>query len=35
MTGLRVETVIRAIRQMHDSGKLLIERGKVYYKAMI
>ena len=35
MTGLRVETVIRAMRQMHDSGKLLIERGKVYYKAMI
>ena len=35
MTGLRVETVIRAMRQMHDSGKLLIERGKVYYKVMI
>jgi CRP/FNR family transcriptional regulator, cyclic AMP receptor protein len=30
MTGLRVETVIRAMRQMHDTGKLLIEKGKVY-----
>jgi CRP-like cAMP-binding protein len=30
MTGLRVETVIRAMRQMHEDGKLLIEKGKVY-----
>lgn len=31
MTGLRVETVIRTIRQLHDKGKLTIQRGKVYY----
>ena len=30
MTGLRVETVIRAMRQMHEKGELTIERGKVY-----
>lgn len=30
MTGLRVETVIRSMRQMHDEGLLLIEKGKVY-----
>ncbi len=30
MTGLRVETVIRAMRHMHDRGELKIERGKVY-----
>lgn len=30
MTGLRVETVIRAIRLMHAQGDLLIKRGKVY-----
>jgi CRP/FNR family cyclic AMP-dependent transcriptional regulator len=30
MTGLRVETVIRSIRQMHEKGKLLIDKGKVY-----
>jgi CRP-like cAMP-binding protein len=30
MTGLRVETVIRAIRHMNDSGELTIEKGKVY-----
>lgn len=30
MTGLRVETVIRAIRHLHDKGKLVIEKGKVY-----
>lgn len=30
MTGLRVETVIRTIRNMHDKGQILIERGKVY-----
>ena len=31
MTGLRVETVIRVMRQMHDNGDLKIEKGKVYY----
>ena len=31
MTGLRVETVIRSMRIMHDKGDLVIERGKVYY----
>ncbi len=30
MTGLRVETVIRTLRHMHDKGQLLIEKGKVY-----
>lgn len=30
MTGLRVETVIRTIRTLHDKGKLLVDRGKVY-----
>ena len=30
MTGMRVETVIRAIRNLHQQGKLNIERGKVY-----
>lgn len=30
MTGLRVETVIRAIRHLHDKGQLIIEKGKVY-----
>lgn len=30
MTGLRVETVIRVIRQMNDEGKLFIKRGKIY-----
>jgi CRP-like cAMP-binding protein len=30
MTGLRVETVIRSIRHMHDKGELTIEKGKVY-----
>jgi len=30
MTGLRVETVIRTIRQLHEKGQLLIEKGKVY-----
>lgn len=31
LTGLRVETVIRTMRHLHDSGKLKIEKGKVYY----
>lgn len=30
MTGLRVETVIRAMRHMHEKGELVIEKGKVY-----
>jgi CRP-like cAMP-binding protein len=30
MTGLRVETVIRSIRNMNENGQLVIERGKVY-----
>jgi CRP-like cAMP-binding protein len=30
MTGLRVETVIRSIRHMNDTGELTIERGKVF-----
>jgi len=30
MTGLRVETVIRAMRQMHEKGELVIDKGKVY-----
>ena len=31
MTGLRVETVIRTMRGMHNKGDLVIERGKVFY----
>lgn len=30
MTGLRVETVIRSMRNMHEKGNLLIAKGKVY-----
>ena len=30
MTGLRVETVIRTIRHLHNKGQLLITKGKVY-----
>lgn len=30
MTGLRVETVIRSIRQLHLKGEIAIEHGKVY-----
>jgi CRP/FNR family cyclic AMP-dependent transcriptional regulator len=30
MTGLRVETVIRAIRHLHNEGRLIIEKGKVF-----
>jgi CRP-like cAMP-binding protein len=30
MTGLRVETVIRTIRSMHEKGDLHIKKGKVY-----
>lgn len=35
MTGLRVETVIRTMRNMHSKGDLVISRGKVYCKNMI
>ncbi|MEO8416127.1 MAG: Crp/Fnr family transcriptional regulator [Ginsengibacter sp.] len=31
MTGLRVETVIRSIRQLEVIGRLQIQKGKVYY----
>ncbi len=30
MTGLRVETVIRTIRQLHEKGLVTIERGKIF-----
>ncbi|MEO6490265.1 MAG: Crp/Fnr family transcriptional regulator [Ferruginibacter sp.] len=30
MTGMRVETVIRAIRSLQGKGQLVIEKGKVY-----
>jgi CRP/FNR family transcriptional regulator, cyclic AMP receptor protein len=30
MTGLRVETVIRAMRNLHEKGQVYIEKGKVY-----
>jgi CRP/FNR family transcriptional regulator, cyclic AMP receptor protein len=30
MTGLRVETVIRSIRELYEKGELKIEKGKVY-----
>lgn len=35
MTGLRVETVIRTMRNMHDKGELQISRGKVFCKEKI
>ena len=35
MTGLRVETVIRAMRNMHNKGELVIAKGKVYCSSMI
>ena len=30
MTGMRVETVIRAIRSLREKGRLVIDKGKVY-----
>lgn len=30
MTGMRVETVIRAIRSLQEKGRLVIDKGKVY-----
>ncbi|MGB4399773.1 MAG: Crp/Fnr family transcriptional regulator [Daejeonella sp.] len=35
MTGLRVETVIRTMRNMYEKGELSISRGKVFCKDMI
>jgi len=35
MTGLRVETVIRTMRTMHEKGELEIVKGKVYCNSMI
>lgn len=35
MCGLRVETVIRTMRSMHNKGELVISRGKVYCKDLI
>ena len=35
MTGLRVETVIRVMRHMHEKGELIIDKGKVYFSDMI
>jgi CRP/FNR family transcriptional regulator, cyclic AMP receptor protein len=35
MTGLRVETVIRTMRTMHEKGELKIVKGKVYCQDMI
>lgn len=32
MTGLRVETVIRAMRSMHDNGAIQIEKGRVFLR---
>jgi CRP-like cAMP-binding protein len=31
LTGLRVETVIRVIRNLHLTGKLTIKHGKIFY----
>ena len=31
MTGLRVETVIRVLRNLFDKNILTIEKGKVFY----
>ena len=35
MAGLRVETVIRTMRTMHEKGEIKIVKGKVYCKHMI
>jgi len=34
MTGLRVETVIRSMRHMHERGEIFIDKGKVYLNDM-
>jgi CRP-like cAMP-binding protein len=31
LTGLRVETVIRTIRRMHEDGILVLKGHKIYY----
>jgi CRP-like cAMP-binding protein len=35
MTGLRVETVIRAMRHMHERGEITIDKGKAFVGDMI
>ncbi len=35
MLGLRVETVIRAIRDLYDRELLVIQNGKVFYPARV
>lgn len=35
MTCLRVETVIRTMRNMHNKGELVIAKGKVYCRDMV
>lgn len=35
MTGLRVETVIRAMRHMHERGEIIIDKGKAFVGGMI
>lgn len=32
MTGMRVETIIRTIKQLEEKGQLQIDKGKVFYK---
>lgn len=32
MTGLRVETVIRTVKNLEEKGKVNIEKGKIYFK---
>lgn len=34
MTGLRVETVIRVMRHLHEKGVIQIQKGKVYFSNM-
>jgi hypothetical protein len=31
MTGLRIETVIRAVKKMEKEGKLEIVNGKIFF----
>jgi hypothetical protein len=31
LTGLRVEAVIRVIRNLHTTGKLTTKHGKIFY----
>jgi CRP/FNR family transcriptional regulator, cyclic AMP receptor protein len=35
MTCLRVETVIRAMRNMHERGEIIIKKGKVFFGKMM